>query len=235
MFSGDEKCAADSFIAGGKGHAVRLGKNQKMPVGNLSGILDPKGEVNGRLGIGNLSELTFPLQRRKQFPGGCHSDIYLRKLGEDANKSQFDDAAGSKRFSCRPAGDTLVKNMLSVAERDKRVDVEKVFHGKSDCISLTRSLVSLGVSPLTSRTENLLPAFLTILPFDRAGVMGSRTIARFSARTEKMVPAESPIDRRRAALRTTWPLEDRIVVIVRLSYDVALVSMDFLLVKRGVL
>ena len=113
------------------------------------------------------------------------------------------DAAGGKGFSRSPAGDTLVKNMLFVSERDQRVDVEKVFHGKSDSISLTRSLVSIGIFPPASRTENPLPGSLTILPFDRAGAMGSRTIARFSLRIEKTVPVESPIDRRSAALRTT--------------------------------
>jgi hypothetical protein len=38
--------------------------------------------------------------------------------------------------------------------------------------------------------------------------------------------SESPRDRRRAALRTTWPLDDRMVVIVRLSYKIVVVSME---------
>ena len=126
-----------------------------------------------------------------------------------------------------------MKNMFFVAERDQRVDVEKEFHGKSANISLTRSLVSFGIFPLASRTENPLPDSLTIPPFGRAGVMGSRTIARFSARTEKTVPVESPRDRRRAALRTTWPLDDRIVVIVRPSYEMRMVSMEKGGKKRG--
>ena len=200
-----------------------------MPVGDLSGGLDPEGKGNARLRIGNLRDPTFPPHRCKHFPGGCHRDIHLWKLGENANKSQFGDAAGCKGFSRSPAGDTFVKNMLFVAERDQRVDVEKEFHGKSASISLTRSLVSFGMFPLASRTENRLPGALTIFPFDRAGAIGSRTIARFSLRTEKTVPVERPRDRRRAALRTTWPLDDRIVVIVRLSYAMAVVSMEFYL------
>ena len=115
-----------------------------MPVCDLPGFLDPDGKFNGRLRIGNLRDPAFPLHRCKHFPGGCHGDIRLGKLGEDANKSQFGDAAGGKGFSRSPAGDTFVKNMLFVSERDQRVDVEKVFHGKSASFFLTRSLVSIG-------------------------------------------------------------------------------------------
>lgn len=204
-----------------------------MPVGDLSGVLDPDGKGEGRLGVGNLLEAPLPFHRCKHVPRGCHRDIRLGKLREDANKSQFGDAACGKGFSRRPAGDALVENMMFVAERDQRADIEKVFHGKSDSISLIRSLVSFGVGPLTSRTENPLRGSLTILPFDRAGVMGSRTIARFSLRMEKTVPAESPRERRRAALRTTCPLDERTVVMVRQSYDMWVVSMEFVLPLRS--
>ena len=197
-----------------------------MPVGDLPGFFDPGGKVNDRLGIGNLLEPALAFHRCKHFPGGCYRDIRLGKLGENAHKSQFGDAAGGKGFSRSPAGDALVKNMLFVPERDQRVDVEKVFHGKSASISLTRSLVSFGMFPLASRTENPLQGSFTILPFERTGAMGSKTIARFSLRTEKTVPVESPRDRRRAALRTTCPLDDSIVVMVRLSYDMPLMSME---------
>ncbi len=224
---GDEKCAGDPFIAGGKLCVVRSGKDKKMSVCDLPGSLDPDGKFNGRLRIGNLRDPAFPLHRCKHFPRGCHGDIRLRKLGENTYESQFGDAAGGKGFSHCPACDTFVKSMLFVSERDQRVDVEKVFHGKSASISLTRSLVSIGIFPLASRTENPLPRSLTIFPFDRAGAMGSRTIVRFSLRTEKTVPVESPRARRRAALRTTWPLDDKTVVIVRLSYMVVVVSMEF--------
>ena len=45
--------------------------------------------------------------------------------------------------------------------------------------------------PASSKTELMLPASLTIFPFDRAGIMGPRTIGRFSLLTEITVPVKA--------------------------------------------
>jgi len=113
------------------------------------------------------------LQHEEQGARLGYGLVILRNLGEYADKAEFRNGAGEdfRRNAFRPKSDSIVKLMVVMPERDQRIYVKQIFHGKNCRSSATCLLV---------RTGAFLPALNTGSPV--IGSVTIRTLKRASAR-----------------------------------------------------
>jgi hypothetical protein len=111
-----------------------------------------------------------------------------------------------------------MKFVLKKTQRDKRVHIEEILHGKFERISCTCSLVSCGAPGPALRTGRPVIASRAIAGFARRPCWGTRTIFPSFTVASSASPGRSPSLRRIGPGRTTCPLLEMRVCIVRISY-----------------
>jgi len=156
-----------------------------------------------------------------------NAEAILCCLRENPNEAELCDRTGCQfglRVGCQrphPISHSFVKFMLKESQRDQSVHVEKIFHGKVERISSTCLLVSSGASGLAVRAGSPVRGSTTMLVLYRRDLCGVNTIRPSSVFTSSASPARRPSFRRRGPGRTTWPLVETLVSMVRQSYSVS--------------
>jgi len=111
-----------------------------------------------------------------------------------------------------------VKFMLRQAERDKRIHIEEIDHGKFERISSTSLLLNCGAPGPALKTGRPVIGSTRMRAFRRRAFRGVNTIRPASAETSSESPGRRPSFRRTGAGRTIWPFVDTLVSMVRQSY-----------------
>jgi hypothetical protein len=111
-----------------------------------------------------------------------------------------------------------MKLVFEKTQCNQRVHIEKISHGRSDRISRTCSLVNCGAPGPALRTGRPVITSRPIAAFAGREWRGVRTICPLFTLASRGSPGRSPSFRRMAAGRTTCPLLEMRVCIVRISY-----------------
>jgi hypothetical protein len=157
-----------------------------------------------------------------------NAEAILCCLRENPNEAELRDRAGRQfgiRVRCQrphPTSHSFVKFVLKETQRDQSVHVKKIFHGKVERMSSTCLLVSGGASGLAVRAGSPVRGSTTMLVLYRSDLCGVNTIRPPSVFTSSASPARRPSLRRRGPGRTTWPLVEIVVSMVRQSYPISL-------------
>jgi hypothetical protein len=225
-FVGNYKCSGDASIQCRKCRTLGFGEVYEMPICSLPRSLYPAWQVRDIVIVRYECELQDfsglqPEQKCSRLGNGEAIRCCLR---ENSKEAELRDRA-SRQFGLRvrcqslhPTSHSFVKFVLEETQRDKSVHVEKIFHGKVERISSTCLLVSSGASGLAVRTGSLVRGSTTMLVLYRRDLCGVNTMRPPSVFTSSASPARRPSFRRRGPGRTTWPLVDTLVSMVRQSY-----------------
>jgi hypothetical protein len=114
-----------------------------MAVGGLPPRLDPRRKARDVVIVGDEPEYHDPLLLESHLKSFRlrHGQSILRSLRQNADKPQFRDRA-SEDFVARSLPEThqlpanaLMEFVFEKTQRDQRVDIEQVFHGRLDSSS----------------------------------------------------------------------------------------------------
>ena len=111
-----------------------------------------------------------------------------------------------------------MKLVFEKPQRQQRIHIQKVSHGKSDRMSSTCSLVSCGAPSPALRTGKPVMGSRRIAAFLGRERRGARTIVPLFTLASSASPGRSPSLRRIGPGRTICPLLDMRVCMVRISY-----------------
>src|ERR1019366_8594236 len=100
----------------------------------------------------------------------------------------------------------------------KRIYIEEAFHGKSESISSTSLLVRTGAPGPKVTASIPETGSITIFAFLNRFFLGVKTIRSPSTLASRGSPARRPSRWRIGLGRTTWPLVEMRVCMVRRSY-----------------
>ena len=117
-----------------------------------------------------------------------------------------------------PPGDPLVEFMLEETQRHESIHIEQIPHGNSDKISETCSLLNVAAFGPALRTGRPVIRSTTMLTRRERVLLGVNTMRPSSTLASSGSPACRPSLRRIGPGRTTCPLVESLVSIVRQSY-----------------
>src|SRR5579863_73303 len=100
----------------------------------------------------------------------------------------------------------MVKLVIDESERNQRVHIEQINHGKFAKTSSTSLLVNVGASGPALKAGSPVAASVTILTRWRRLFTGVNTIRPDSMLASRASPARIPSRRRGGPRGTTWPL-----------------------------
>jgi hypothetical protein len=127
-----------------------------------------------------------------------------------SKRCPFRDAIPDQKL-CR----TVMEFMIENAQRNQCTHIEKEFHGKSARICCTCLWVSLGAWGPAVKTGKPVTGSLTIRARCRLPDLGVKIIRPDSTLASSESPAWRPSVRRTRTGKTTWPLVDTLVCMVR--------------------
>ncbi len=216
--------SGNSVVERSKACAMPDSQTGQMAVGDLAASLDPLWEIRGAVVVrqSDHDATTIGSKPRQEPDRLSHRHPQVRSLVEHPHEPQLRDRAGGEavggRKPCQPQGNPVMMLVGRDERCDQNIHIQEPGHGKSARSSLTWSDDSG-----TARG----PAFRTGSPVRRSipttgrvgrGRIGSRTIRSASREISSDAPGRSPSFRRTAAGSTTWPLLERVVFMVRISY-----------------
>jgi hypothetical protein len=132
-----------------------------------------------------------------------------------------------------PSGKTTMEFMINEAQSDQSVHIEQIDHGKFASISSTSSLLMVGAFGPALKAGSPVTGSVTI--FIRCGrfLRGVSTIRPSSIFASRGSPGRISSRRRSGPGRTTCPLVDTLVCMVRRSYLSGLWQMKLHLPSRS--
>src|ERR1700730_19358007 len=220
-----------------------LGHLEQMAVSGLLRRLNPGRKLRDFLIIHDECELErfVYFQPRKQNSGLLNGNIVLWCLCESSDKAKFcnrarrdfRDALGNQVVN--PVRHPVVELVLQEAQRNERVDIQQLSQGKAARMSSTCLLVRRGSSGPAVRTGRPVTGSSIMRTFRKRALLGVSTTRSPSTLASSGSPARRPSFRRIGLGRTTWPLAEILVFMVRESYACDFPAAMPLLQKRTTL
>ena len=196
----------------------------QMAVGDLTSGLHPPRKIRGAVFVGQLYDNATTIgSKPSQEPNRLlHRHPQVRGLVEDPHEPKLRDRTGGEavvgRNRCQPRGNSVVMLVGRDKRCDQNVHIQQPGHGKSAKSSLTWPDESGTARGLAFKTGSPVRRSIPNTGRVGRGRIGSRTIRSASSAISNDAPGRSPSFRRTVAGSTTWPLLERIVFMVRLSY-----------------
>src|ERR1700693_241482 len=177
-----------------------LGHLDQMTVSDLLRSLDPGRKFRDFLIIRNKCKLErfLDFQPRKQNTGLFNGNIVLWCLCKDPDKAKFCNRAGRdfrdtlRNQVVNPVRYSVVELVLQKAQRNERVDIQQVSHGKVARMSSTCLLVRQGASGPAVRTGRPVTGSSMMRTFRKRACLGVSTTRPPSTLASSGSPARRP-------------------------------------------
>jgi len=224
MSPGDDERSRNTVVERRKASSMSHSQPDQMAVGELAAGLHPLREIRGAVLIRQLNDdTTTSGSKPSQEPNRLsHRHPQVRGLVEDPHEPKLRDRTGGEavggRKRCQPRGNSVVMLVGRNKRGDQNIHIQQPGHGKSAKSSLTWPDESGNERGLDFRTGSPVRRSIPNTGRDGRGRIGSRTILSASRAISNDAPGKSPSFRRTVAGSTTWPLLERVVLMVRISY-----------------